>query len=124
MTLSLAILLIAAPSCEAAMTQAEMNRCAADDFAMADLDLNAQWKVTAAVMRAQDAARDPADKRPGYYAALLAAQRAWLAYRDAHCVSEGYIMRGGSAEAMMIAGCKATLSRARTDQLKTLAEVQ
>jgi uncharacterized protein YecT (DUF1311 family) len=62
------------------------------------------------------------DKRPSFYAALLAGQQAWLKFRDAHCLSAGYVMRGGSAEPMMVNACLATLTRARTKQLRELAE--
>ena len=62
------------------------------------------------------------DTRPGYFDTLLAGQRAWLTYRDQHCRSEGYTMRGGSAEPMVASQCKAKLTRARTEQLKDLMQ--
>ena len=70
-----------------------------------------------------DAKFDPAqDDRPGYFDTLLAAQRAWLDYRDKHCTSAGYSMRGWSAEPMVVSGCQAELTDARTQQLKALIE--
>ena len=109
--------------CDKAMAQFEFNACAYKEFERADAAMNAQWKVTAARMKKIDAEFDRTqDNRPGYFDTLLAAQRAWLTYRDQHCASEGYTMRGGSAEPMVISGCQTQLTDARTKQLKDLLE--
>ena len=109
--------------CDNAMAQFELNACAYREFERADAAMNAQWKVTAARMKAIDADFDRTqDNRPGYFDTLLAAQRAWLTYRDKHCAGEGYTRRGGSAEPMMISGCQTQLTDARTKQLKELIE--
>lgn len=109
--------------CDTWLSQRDMNTCASADFQRADAALNAQWKNTVARVKRIDADFDRSrDKRPGNYDTLLAAQRAWLTYRDQHCASEGYTMRGGSAERMMINQCMARLTEARTAQLKDLIE--
>jgi len=103
--------------------QQEMNYCAAQDFNKADGALNAQWKKTAAEMKRRDAEWDAAyDKRPGYFATLLDAQRAWIKYRDAHCTTSGYLFRGGSMESFMVSTCKTGLTNDRTQQLQFLIE--
>lgn len=131
MMISAAIFLLAAATpaaepdiqCDNAMGQMEMNICSYRDYEQADRELNAQWEITATVQKKFDSDPDIVkDGRPGYFDTLLAAQRAWISYRDAHCRSEGYSMRGGSAEPLVINGCRATLTRARTAQLKDLAE--
>ena len=112
-----------AVDCDNAMAQPDLNACAYQEYERADAALNAQWKLTAAAMKAQDREFDRTqDNRPGYYDTLLAAQRAWITYRDKHCASEGYTMRGGSAEPMMISGCMRTLTEQRTKDLKALIE--
>ena len=109
--------------CDNAMAQFELNACAYKEFERADAAMNAQWKVTSARMKEIDKDFDRTqDNRPGYFDTLLAAQRAWLTYRDKHCAGEGYTMRGGSAEPMMISGCQTQLTEARTKQLKELIE--
>lgn len=109
--------------CDNAMAQFELNACAYKEYERADAAMNAQWKVTAARMKEIDAGFDRSqDNRPGYFDTLLAAQRAWLTYRDQHCASEGYTMRGGSAEPMVISGCQTQLTEARTKQLQDLIE--
>jgi uncharacterized protein YecT (DUF1311 family) len=62
----------------------------------------------------------PRDGRPGYYQALLNAQRAWLKFRDAECRVAGYAMRGGTGEAMIVSSCMAEVTRARTKQLRDM----
>lgn len=112
-----------AVDCDNAMAQFELNACAYKDFQRADAAMNAQWKLTSAHMKEIDADFDRTqDNRPGYFDTLLAAQRAWLTYRDQHCASEGYTMRGGSAEPMVISGCQTQLTNARTAELKSLIE--
>lgn len=105
--------------CDSAMTQTDMNQCAAREYYQADRALNAQWVKTAAAMRKRDETRF-GDGRPGYFETLLEGQRAWLKYRDAHCRAEGYYARGGSLEPMLVATCKADLTRKRTQDLRDL----
>jgi len=103
--------------------QVEMNLCEFQRYERSDTALNAQWAVTSAAMKHRDAESHRGhDTRPGDHETLLEAQRAWLTYRDRHCANEGYLMRGGSAEPMLISGCRANLTDARTAQLKELIE--
>ena len=113
-------------NCDDPQYQQEMNWCAGQDYARADAELNAQWKLTAAHMKQYDAdgIDDPRDGRPGYFDTLLEAQRAWIKYRDAHCRSDGYQFRGGTMEPLINASCKAALTRERTEQLKALMPEQ
>jgi len=113
-------------NCENPQVQQEMNWCAGRDFAVADERLNAQWKITSEVMKQRDAEWaeiGSADTRPGLFESLLEAQRGWLRYRDAHCRVDGYTARGGSLEPLLVATCKARLTRMRTEELRELVEV-
>jgi uncharacterized protein YecT (DUF1311 family) len=125
------VLMQAAPpnadwDCDNPLRQQEMNWCAARDYEEADEALNEEWKEVAAAMKARDAAREkmdlPPDERPGYFASLLEAQRAWLRFRDAHCRLKGYEARGGSLEPLLVSTCKTALTKERTEQLRILAE--
>lgn len=123
------LLLAAAPAepmdCANAGTQLELNLCARGDFEAADAELNAQWKLTTAYMRERDKDYTPGqDSYPSYFETLLAGQRAWLTYRDRHCLSESFEARGGSMQPMLISGCMTELTRARTAQLRALAETE
>ncbi len=108
--------------CDNAQTQSEMNACASDDFDRADKALNAQWKLTRKAMVDMDANLE-ADQK-GAEKALLKGQRAWIEYRDGQCEAEGFSVRGGTMEPMMVDSCKAHLTDLRTKELKALAEQQ
>jgi uncharacterized protein YecT (DUF1311 family) len=115
MAMLIAILAAAA----AAQGQADLNNQAGRAAAAADAALNVQYRKTMAAMKKMDALNAPdAQVGPSYQNALLAAQRAWLAYRDAECQLASYEFRGGSAMPMAHAQCLADLTNARTKQLK------
>ena len=102
----------------------------ARDADAADAALNEQYRATMAVMAKDDAARnadlkkgiEKPDGDPTYQAALLAAQRAWLAYRDTQCRLAGFEYRGGSAESLAGGQCLVTLTRARTAELRQIQQ--
>lgn len=108
------------PDCSTLATQMDMNSCADEDYQQADAQLNAQYKRTRAAMQQLDANLDE-DTR-GAEKALIAGQRAWIAYRDGECEAEGFQVRGGSMEPMMVSSCSATLTRLRTKELKELGD--
>lgn len=111
------------PDCEAPQYQLEMNACAGIDFERADAELNAVWRQVVEAARANDRALRAGGgslDRLGYEATLREAQRAWLAFRDAHCTYHGYEARDGSMEPMLFNGCRAGVTRERTEQLRSL----
>lgn len=121
------LLLAAAPAEEACgdLPQQPMNMCVYRNFERADAEMNAQWKITAEAMKQADRELDRTyDKDAGYFETLLAAQRAWITYRDQHCLAESFEARGGSMQPMLDSGCKITLTRERTRQLKALVETE
>lgn len=99
--------------CRNTMVQMELNQCAADEWEVADARLNEAYQNAMAMVKAWDA-RLPAAERGGAEA-LRAAQRAWIVFRDQGCAAEGYAMKGGSAEPLVLYGClrSVTLDRAR-----------
>jgi uncharacterized protein YecT (DUF1311 family) len=107
--------------CENAMSQMEMNACATQRFERADAELNQLYRQQIAAARASDrspdSGRSEGDDRPGDEETLREAQRAWVAFRDAHCRGEGYAERGGSMEPMVYEDCRARLTRERIAQL-------
>jgi len=91
------------------------------DLRAADARLNAQYRATMAEMRRRDAApqRD-ATTGPSYAQALLDAQRKWIAFRDANCLSVAYEYRGGSAERLSRGTCLVSMTDARTRELRQI----
>jgi len=106
--------------CDNAQMQIEINFCAEQEWIAADEDLNAAYRGARAHMRTIDADL-PANLR-GAEVQLRDAQRAWVTFRDAACAAEGFALRGGTAEAMVIYFCLARLTLQRTADLETLTE--
>ena len=109
-----------AADCTNPMTQSAMNICAAREYEQADAALNAVWPRVRAHFRRLDEEERPSDGQPGHWETLLEAQRAWLGYRDAHCLLSSYDARGGSLQPLLRSNCLADLTRARTEQLEAL----
>lgn len=106
--------------CNDAMTQMDMNACAAADYEKADKALNVRWLATKKAAAAWDARSE--EQPHGAEEHLLKAQRAWLAYRDSQCAAAGFTVGGGSMQPMVVSACLADLTRKRTEELATLAD--
>ena len=101
--------------CANTMVQMELNQCAYQEWEAADVDLNAAYKRAIGLLQEWDA-NLPEDEQGGADA-LKAAQRAWITFRDQACAAEGYAMKGGSAEPLLIYGCMRVLTEERTGHL-------
>lgn len=106
--------------CANAMAQQELNWCAEQDWMRADADLNAAYGQAMALLTAYDAELEPVYQ--GGARALKEAQRAWITYRDKGCEAEGFPMRGGSAEPLLVYGCLARVTDQRASDLWGLVE--
>ncbi|KAA0016281.1 lysozyme inhibitor LprI family protein [Salinicola corii] len=102
----------AAPSCEDAITQQEMNACAGEGYQAADEELNATYDE---VMGRLDG-----DSEEG----LKTAQRAWIQFRDAECDFVSGPTSEGSANSMVKAGCLEKLTHQRTEALKSYSQCE
>ena len=106
--------------CANAVTQMDMNQCAYLDWEKADTRLNDAYGLAMALLKDWDADL-PEDDR-GAARALKEAQRAWITFRDKACEAEGYAMKGGSAEPLLVYGCMFQLTDDRADQLMALVD--
>ena len=119
------ILLVAAASatwaadavkCNDAGTQLELNACAFDDFKRADEALNETY---AELMKKES-------KDPTFIRKLRAAQRAWIAFRDAEidatyaCNEANARICWGSMLPLSISAYKTKLTRERTARLQRI----
>ncbi|MEM0899194.1 MAG: lysozyme inhibitor LprI family protein [Pseudomonadota bacterium] len=105
------------------LPQQGMNMCAFEDWQKADRALNEAWPKVRAWAKANDEATiewrpELADTEDN----LLKAQRAWIAYRDGHCETEGLRYAGGSIVPLIVNSCKAEMTRQRTEELILLLE--
>lgn len=99
-----------AADCSNATDQATLNICADKALKASDAELNAVYKTI--IRRLAD---DADTERK-----LVAAQRAWIAFRDAECTFSSSGTSGGSIYPMIHAMCLDGLTRARTTDLKAL----
>lgn len=96
-----------AEDCGADSTQMELTQCAVDRFAASDSELNAVYRQV----------RQRLGDLPDSNRRLVAAQRAWIAFRDAECGFEASAVAGGSLAPMIIADCRDRLTRLRVEDL-------
>ena len=106
--------------CANAEGQVEMTYCAEQDWLTTDADLNPAYAVARKLMQGIDADLEASHRGAADY--LRDGQRAWVTFRDATCAAEGYTMHGGSAEPMVIYGCRARLTKQRTADLEAMSE--
>ena len=106
--------------CATTSVQVELTSCAEDDWNRADADLNEAYQAVRTLMRDIDA--DLSEDQRGAEENLRNGQRAWITFRDGTCAAEGYLMHGGSAEPMVIYGCRARLTWARSMDLWAIVE--
>lgn len=100
--------------CKPDGNQAEMNQCAADDYAAADKKLNATWKKLMAQFKDDKTAT----------AKLKAAQKAWIVFRDAEIAAQFACDEGdirvcwGSMYPMLVNGELQAMTETRTERLQ------
>ncbi|WP_172971411.1 lysozyme inhibitor LprI family protein [Palleronia sp. THAF1] len=101
-----------------------MTACMMIEAGFWDDRLNAMWPDVQAAVRADDAAE--AGIAEGAFAqraeALLTAQRAWIAFRDAECALDYALWGAGSMRSIAAASCKLDMTAARVQRLQTLLE--
>ena len=102
-------------ACNPEGSQAEMNRCALDDFDQADAELNDVYAQAIAGMKDEPVAMQR----------LITAQRLWIQLRDADLAAQFPLAEGqdarieyGSIYPLEYAGAKAGLTRQRAAYLR------
>lgn len=106
--------------CAVAEVQSDLNDCAYLEWDRLDKELSQVLTQAMEVLAAIDA--DLPQEERGAVKRMAAAQAAWLTFRDESCTAESYVMYGGSAQAMLLFGCKARLTEARRDALQLIID--
>ena len=107
--------------CKAAVTTVDLNACAEIELEAADADLNAAYKKALEKIKKHD--HDKPFDAKAYETAFRAAQRAWVAYRDADCKGVvPFVAGGGTATTGEILGCLTDKTKARTAEIVNLLE--
>lgn len=97
-----------AADCANASDQATLNECAGQDYKKSDAELNKLYKSI----------RDRLSDQPDAVKKLVAAQKAWIVFRDAECGFAGFRSQDGSAYPMLISTCRDRLTQARVKDFK------
>ena len=97
-----------ANDCATAMDQRTMNECADKSYEKSDAELNALYKLI------KQRLKDDTDTTK----LLVAAQRAWVGFRNAECKFSTLALSGGSVYPVIYSGCVDRLTRKRIDDFK------
>jgi uncharacterized protein YecT (DUF1311 family) len=105
----------AADDCDApGLSQAELNECYGNAYKKIDAELNVLYRQITARLKDDKATTK----------LLVAAQRAWVAFRDAECDFSASGVSGGSAHGMILAICLNKLTGKRIDDFKNYLKCQ
>jgi len=111
-SVALALLVLAPVQQARAQAQGDMNVEAARDYEKADAELTVVLKKLVAALNDEG-------KRK-----LMAAQRSWVAYRDAQATFDADTARGGSLVRGMFATIRTSMTEQRTAELKKTLKFQ
>jgi len=98
------------PNCNNPQTQSKMNICASIAYQNADRKLNQVYRQ---LLPKLSAARKQK---------LIAAQQAWIKFRDSSCEFERSAYEGGSIAPMIYGNCLAAVTEQRTKDLQRYLE--
>ncbi|BCU13308.1 lysozyme inhibitor LprI family protein [Microcystis aeruginosa] len=98
------------PNCNNPQTQSQMNICASIAYQNADRKLNQVYRQ---LLPKLSAARKQK---------LIAAQQAWIKFRDSSCEFERSAYEGGSLAPMIYGNCLANVTEQRTKDLQRYLE--
>ncbi len=97
-----------------------MTECIAEEASAWDGMLNAQYDAIMALFRMQDASGDVLSEDLTREATLLAAQRAWITFRDADCTMQAARYGQGTLGRVAAANCLMSMTAERTIELMAM----
>ncbi|MBM6593388.1 lysozyme inhibitor LprI family protein [Microvirga pudoricolor] len=103
-----------AQDCAKSADQMTLNQCADASYRRADAELNRLYRQIEGRLKGE----------PDSAKALVGAQRAWIAFRDAECTFSSSAVSGGSIYPTIYSGCLESLTRKRVDDLKRYLNCQ
>jgi uncharacterized protein YecT (DUF1311 family) len=113
-----------ADPCEANAAKVDFDTCYADQFKVADQDLNRLYRNAMLAFQADiaDAHKRKDESQLSYDATALfdlkAAQTAWGQYRDLHCRAAGQQFQGGSIRPIVVNRCMILVTLHRIDEIR------
>ena len=101
--------------CDGMSTNIEMKECLGRLAKDQDTRMNSLYKKVRALLRDDFDTVDTS--APKIWPQVLAAQRAWITYRDSQCMGEASIAQGGTAGGGWYSDCMCRLTAQRSDNL-------
>jgi uncharacterized protein YecT (DUF1311 family) len=101
--------------CQKAITTPELNACASIDQKKAEANLN---KVYQRVLKTLDQGESATSSDASIRNAFVAAQRAWIKFREADCNAVHQKYAGGSIRTVMYLGCMQNHAERRIKDLE------
>ena len=93
------------PGCDnQTLNNMELDQCAGKAFKAADTELNQVWPKVLAFIDSQSADM-PADAGKAWKDSMLAAQRAWVTFKEDDCNAVQYEWYGGSGASLAVTSC-------------------
>ncbi|PVZ10554.1 MULTISPECIES: lysozyme inhibitor LprI family protein [unclassified Pseudomonas] len=106
----------AAKACGEAVSTADMQACAQSALQAADDELNTSYKR---LLQRFSGPSAPGEDNAAARRKLIAAQRAWITFRDADCDAQYQAHIGGTLRGLVMLGCKQQHTEQRTKQLNS-----
>lgn len=97
-----------------ALTTADMRECVHAEYDLADKELNAAYKKAMAAVKAS--------ATPEFKDKLVAAQRAWIEFRDKDCAFDAALFEGGTMYGILYTACLTDRTNTRTRELLGYAD--
>ena len=92
-----------------------MKQCIYDEAQFQDQRLNEAYKKLMDRLK-----KDQSDDGKEVVSRIIAAEKAWIAFRDATCSVEGIDMMGGTGEGGIVGECVGNMTKERVDYITTL----
>lgn len=105
------------PGCEDATSNVEIGNCVYAAYQKADKELNAIWPKVLAYIDTQGDYM-PADAMQKWKAMIVAAQKAWVSFKEQDCGAVQYEWWGGSGASIAETSCLYAHTAQRVEDLK------
>ena len=106
------------PGCENASSNVEIGNCVGAAYQKADKELNAIWPKVLAYIDGQGDTMPP-DAQQKWKATIIAAQKAWVSFKEQDCAAVEYEWWGGSGAGIAETTCLYAHTAARVEDLKS-----
>jgi uncharacterized protein YecT (DUF1311 family) len=105
------------PGCENATSNIELGMCTSNAYQAADKELNDLWPKVLKYIDGQGEYM-PADALQKWKETIIAAQKAWVTFKESDCAAVEYEWWGGSGAGQAQTACLYAHTAARVEDLK------